>query len=129
MATPMQPIFLSGHSRPVNQVLHNADGDLLFSCSDDGTVCMYETQQLVRHGVFHVGEAIQSIDVTADSKYLIVAAITVGFNIYEVATGKKVKSVEVPGVNSKFVSLAFGEKQIMCLFDEKNKSYLRIYDF
>lgn len=76
-----------------------------------------------------MGEAIQSIDVTADSKFLIVAAITVGFHVYEVATGKKVKAVEVPGVNSKFVSLAFGEKQIMCLFDEKNKSYLRIYDF
>jgi WD40 repeat protein len=43
MATPMQPVYLTGHSRPVNQVLHNQDGDLLFTCSDDGTVCVYET--------------------------------------------------------------------------------------
>jgi len=42
-ATPMQPIFLTGHSRPVHKVIHNLEGDLLFSCSDDGTVCMYET--------------------------------------------------------------------------------------
>jgi translation initiation factor 3 subunit I len=39
----MQPVYLTGHSRPVNQVLHNQDGDLLFTCSDDGTVCVYET--------------------------------------------------------------------------------------
>jgi WD40 repeat protein len=39
----MQPIFLTGHSRPVHKVIHNLEGDLLFSCSDDGTVCMYET--------------------------------------------------------------------------------------
>ena len=74
----MQPVYLTGHSRPVNQVKHNHDGDLLFTCSDDGTVCMYETFQLVRLGVFQIKEACRSIDITKDSKYLIAGATTVG---------------------------------------------------
>jgi translation initiation factor 3 subunit I len=39
----MQPVYLAGHSRPVRKVQYNYDGDLLFTCSDDGTVCMYNT--------------------------------------------------------------------------------------
>jgi len=39
----MQPIYLTGHSRPVRKVMFNYDGDLLFTCSDDGKVCMYNT--------------------------------------------------------------------------------------
>jgi WD40 repeat protein len=39
----MQPVYLTGHSRPVHDVKHNYDGDLLFTSSDDGTICMYDT--------------------------------------------------------------------------------------
>ncbi len=106
----MQPVYLTGHSRPVNQVMHNQDGDLLFTCSDDGTVCVYETFQLVRIGVIKINEACRSIDLTKDSKYLIAAATTIGIQIYEVSTGKRLASVSVPGVNSKMVALAYGEK-------------------
>jgi translation initiation factor 3 subunit I len=124
----MQPVYLTGHSRPVNQVLHNFDGDLLFTCSDDGTVCMYETSQLVRIGVFHVKEAVRSIDITKDSKYLIVAATTVGIQIYDVATGKRLASVQVPGVNSKISILNYGESQVLCLYEFDKKSYIRIFN-
>ena len=49
----MQPVYLSGHSRPVKKVMFNVDGDLLFTCSDDSTVCMYNTTKLLeRIGVF-----------------------------------------------------------------------------
>jgi hypothetical protein len=47
---------------------------------------------------------------TKDSKYLIAAATTIGIQIYEVSTGKRLASVSVPGVNSKMVALAYGEK-------------------
>lgn len=46
----MQPYYMPGHSRPVRKVIHNQDGDLLFSCSDDGKVAMYDTFQCVRTG-------------------------------------------------------------------------------
>ena len=118
----MQPVYLTGHSRPVHKVLHNTDGDLLFTCSDDGTVCMYDTRQLVRTGVFHVKEAVRSIDVTEDSKYVVAAATTVGFRVYNTANGDLVNTVEVPGLQSKQVSFAFGNKYLLCLYDVEKKS-------
>ena len=69
MITQMEPIYLTGHSRPVRKVVHNLDGDLLFTCSDDGTVCMYDTFQCIRTGLFDVKEACRSIDITKDSKH------------------------------------------------------------
>jgi translation initiation factor 3 subunit I len=128
MSTPMQPVYLTGHSRPVNQVKHNYDGDLLFTCSDDGTVCMYETLQLVRTGVFKINEACRSIDLTKDSKYMIAAATTVGVQIYDIKTGERKVSVQVPGVNAKMVSLSFGDKMVMCLYEFEKRSYIRIFD-
>jgi WD40 repeat protein len=87
VSTPMQPVYLTGHSRPVHKVLHNYDGDLLFSCSDDGLICMYDTHQLVRRGIFNVKEACRSIDLTKDSKYVVGAATTVGLNMYDTTKG------------------------------------------
>ena len=52
MSNSMQPIYLTGHSRPVLKTQFNVDGDLLFSCSDDQTVCMYNTYNLERVGLF-----------------------------------------------------------------------------
>ena len=74
----MQPVYLAGHSRPVRKVQYNYDGDLLFTCSDDGTVCMYNTYDQARLGIFHIKEACKSFDLTKDSKYLIAAATTFG---------------------------------------------------
>ncbi len=109
-------------------MLHNHDGDLLFTCSDDGTVCMYETSQLVRIGVFHVKEAIRSIDITKDSKYLIVAATTVGVQIYEISSGQRLASIKVPGVNSKTVVLNYGDTQVLCNYEFEKKSFIRIFN-
>ena len=72
----MQPIYLTGHSRPVQKVQFNYDGDLLFTCSDDKSVCMYSTQMLNRVGLFQINDSCKSIDVTKDSKYLFATATT-----------------------------------------------------
>jgi WD40 repeat protein len=96
----MQPIYLAGHSRPVRKVLYNYDGDLLFTCSDDGTVCMYKTYDCQRIGIFTVKEAVKSFDVTKDSKYLIAVATTFGACIYNVSTGALINKVKVPGIRT-----------------------------
>ena len=79
-------------------MLHNYDGDLLFTCSDDGTVCMYDTFQCVRSGIFEVKRACKSIDVTKDSQYLLAAAVDYGVYIYNVKDGSLVAKVAVPGI-------------------------------
>ena len=96
----MQPVYLTGHQRPVRQVLHNFDGDLLFTCSDDGTVCMYDTFQCVRNGIFDVSSAVKSIDVTKDSQYLLATAVDQGCYIYSVKDGQLLAKVLVPGIQA-----------------------------
>jgi WD40 repeat protein len=86
----MQPIYLTGHSRPVRKVMFNQDGDLLFTCSDDGNVCMYNTYDCSRIGVFNVKEAIKSMDVTKDSKYVLAAGTTFGFCIFNTMNGEEI---------------------------------------
>lgn len=93
----MQPVYLTGHSRPVRKVLFNYDGDLLFTCSDDAKVCMYNTFDCTRIGVFDIKEACKSIDVSRDSKYLLASLTTYGFGIYNVHDGTIVLRAEVPG--------------------------------
>ena len=107
----MQPIYLTGHSRPVRKVLFNQDGDLLFTCSDDGKVCMYNTYDCTRVGVFSVKEAVKSIDVTKDSKYLLVAGTTFGFCIFNALNGEQMVRTELPvqNIQAKHVEFAFGD--------------------
>lgn len=94
----MQPIYLTGHSRPVRKVLYNYDGDLLFSCSDDGKVCLYNTFDCSRIGVYNVNEACKSIDVSKDSKWLLAAATTFGVFIFSVHDGDLKSKIETRGM-------------------------------
>ena len=127
LATPMQPVYITGHSRPVRKVMHNHDGDLLFSCSDDGTVCMFSTLQCERIGVFEIKQACRSIDVSKDSKLLIACATTIGFHVFNIENGQMMKTVAVPGLQAKHVSLSYSDKEILVLYDESKRSYIRIY--
>lgn len=117
MFTPMQPIFLTGHSRPVRQVLHNFEGDLLFTCSDDQKVCIYDTYQCVRTGIIDIQSAVRSIDVTKDSKYLLATAVVDGVFVFDVKTGAKVAEVKVPGNYTHQCGLAFGDKQFFVMYN------------
>ena len=107
----MQPIYLTGHSRPVRKVMYNFDGDMLFTCSDDGKVCMYSTSDCSRVGVFSVKEAIKSIDVSKDTKFLLAAATTFGYCIFDVMTGNLLRKFEIPVLNiqTKHVEFSYGD--------------------
>lgn len=124
----MQPIYLTGHSRPVRKVLYNYDGDLLFTCSDDGKVCMYNAYDSSRIGVFNINEACKSIDVSKDSKLLIAAATTYGVNIYSTENGELKTKVEVPGIQTKYTEFALGDKQFLVMYDLEKRSYIRVFD-
>lgn len=128
MYSPIQAIWMMGHQRPVRQVKHNFDGDLLFTCSDDATLCMYDTFQCARTGTFYNGSACLSFDVTTDSKYLVASSTVTGANIFEVATGKKLAEVNVPGNFAYHVSLAYGDKQFFVMYRDGKTIYLRIFD-
>ena len=109
-------------------MLHNYDGDLLFTCSDDRTVCMYDTAQCIRIGIFEIKAACLSIDVTKDSQYLLAAAVDYGVYIYNVKDGSMVAKVAVPGMQTNQVGLAFGDKEFFVMYQFEKKSYIRVFD-
>lgn len=89
-------------------MVHNQDGDLLFSCSDDGKVAMYDTFQCVRTGQFDVQSACNSIDVTKDSKYVLATSES-GIIVFNTKDGSKVAEFSIPGYRKMQVTLAFGD--------------------
>jgi len=126
----MQPIFLTGHFRPVLKVMFNYDGDLLFTCSDDKTVCMYNTKLMERIGIFQINDSCKYMDVTKDSKYMLAAAVTSGVKIFDVKTGDMVASLPVPGPYCKQVEMSFSDKYFITAYEDRDRqSYMRIYDF
>ena len=125
--TPMMPFYMPGHSRPVRQVLHNFDGDLLFSCSDDGKVAMYDTFQCIRTGQFEVSSACTSIDVTKNSQYVLATSVD-GVIVFNVRDGTQVANMSIPGNRKMQVQLSYGDKQFLVVYMERKQTYIRIYD-
>lgn len=126
----MQPIYLTGHFRPVLKVQFNYDGDLLFTCSDDQTVQMYNTYLLERIGCFQIKDSCKCIDVTKDSKLLLAAATTVGIKIFDVMTGEQKAELVIKGavIKVKQVELSFSDKYFIVIFEDKSESFLKIFD-
>lgn len=126
----MQPIYLTGHFRPVLKVQFNYDGDLLFTCSDDQTVCMYKTYLLERVGCFQIADSCKSIDVTKDSKLLLAAATTKGIKIFDTSNGDQKAMLKIPGsvVKVKQVELSFSDKYFGVVYENLGESFLKIYD-
>lgn len=122
----MQPVYLSGHYRPVLQVEFNYDGDLLFTCSDDQTVCMYNTYLLERTGCFQIKDSCKSIAITKDSKLLLAAATTVGIKIYDTSNGDQKAELKIHGrvVKIKQVELSFSDKYFIVVFEDCQESFM-----
>ena len=125
----MQPIYLTGHQRPVRKVQYNYDGDLLFTCSDDGTICMYRTYDHLRVGNFVIKDACKSIDLSKDSKWMIAAGTTKGVFIYSIEDGSLKSQVKVPSILTKQVEFNTEDKKYLVVHDDKKKSFVKIYDF
>lgn len=124
----MQPIYLTGHSRPVLKVQFNTDGDLLFTCSDDKTVCMYNTVMLERVGLFQINDSCKSIDVSKDSKLLFACATTHGVKIFDTSNGNQLVEVAVPGIMTRQVELSYSDQYFGVVYeDSRGDSYVRVF--
>ena len=79
----MNVYALRGHERPVRMVKFNSDGDLIFTCSDDGFVVVWRAATAEIVGKIKCNSAIKSIDVSSDTKYLITSEVAAGFGVYD----------------------------------------------
>jgi translation initiation factor 3 subunit I len=93
----MRPLIISGHDRPVTQLLYNVDGDLFFSSSDGGSILVYWTFPFELTGSIKIKTAVKTIDVTRDAKLILHAGLHVGMN--DVETGSTVLYKESTGSN------------------------------
>jgi len=48
----MKPLLLQGHERSLTQIKYNREGDLLFSCSKDKTICVWYSDNGERLGTY-----------------------------------------------------------------------------
>lgn len=73
---------LKGHERPVRVVKFNADGDLLFTCSDDSYVVVWRPSTGEMIGKIKCSSAVKSMDISKNTKYLITAEAGIGYGLY-----------------------------------------------
>ncbi|KAL7415867.1 WD40 repeat-like protein [Mrakia frigida] len=93
----MRPILLQGHERSLTQVVYNADGDLLFSCSKDHVINAWYSHNGERLGTYngHNG-TIWSVAVDSKSEFLLSASADNTMKLWQVATGKCLYTWEFP---------------------------------
>jgi WD40 repeat protein len=68
---------LVGHRKWVNQVLFAGDGSLV-SCSDDGTVRVWDVPSGEERMIFHAPRSVDSVGVSPDGAWLLVGSGTAG---------------------------------------------------
>ncbi|KAF2648923.1 eukaryotic translation initiation factor-like protein 3 subunit [Lophiostoma macrostomum CBS 122681] len=91
----MRPILLSGHERALTQVKYNPDGDLIFSVSKDHVVCAWFSHNGERFGTYHGHQgALWTVDVDPHSKLLATGGADNTMRLWEVDTGKLLKTWE-----------------------------------
>ncbi|KAL6768728.1 EIF3I [Auxenochlorella protothecoides x Auxenochlorella symbiontica] len=86
----MRPFILQGHSRPLNQVKYNREGDLLVTCGKDKTVNLWWTEDGQRAGTFngHTG-AVWTSDISYDSTRLITGGADSAVILWDMNTGEE----------------------------------------
>ena len=71
-----------------------------------------------------MSDAVKSIDVTKDSKYLLAAGTTFGFCIFDTFNGEELVKTVIPvqNIQTKHVEFSFGDQKFLILYDHAKKS-------
>jgi len=91
----MRPLLLQGHERPLTQIKYNRDGDLLFSCSKDKTICVWYADNGERLGTYdgHQG-SVWTCDVNWDSSKLATGGADFSVRLWDVETGTQTALID-----------------------------------
>ncbi|TFK52350.1 WD40 repeat-like protein [Heliocybe sulcata] len=126
----MRPILLQGHERSLTQIKYNKEGDLLFSCSKDHVINVWFTHNGERLGTYdgHNG-TVWTIDVDAESRFLVSGSADNCMKLWNVATGKCLYTWEFPTA-IKRVAFSQDDDQIVCITEQRMgyQSTVRVFD-
>jgi len=116
----MRPIILKGSDRPVNDLLFNADGDLLFSATKDSTtpVTVWNSETGERMGTYdgHSG-VVWSVSVDAKSKRLLTASGDSSVRLWGVETGHQI-AIYPHNHPVRVVAFAQGDQRFLSVTDQ-----------
>eukprot|EP00461_Guttulinopsis_vulgaris_P001772 UN01772 len=127
---PTIPHILVGHSRDITHVTFNRDGDLLFTCSKDGTVQVWRTKDGTRIGSYDCSGAVQSCDPTARSEFLVAASGDGTARVFEIETGKMIAEYDhASPVRHATWAIANEMFAVVQNNGKKNPSRVVIWDF
>ncbi|PKI84469.1 translation initiation factor eIF3 subunit [Malassezia vespertilionis] len=125
----MRPIVLSGHTRPLNQIKFNREGDLLFSVAKDNVVNVWFSHNGERLGTYngHNG-AVWSVDIDMSSTLLVTGSADNEMRIWDVRTGQCLYSWEF-ATAVKCVAFNRNGTEILCITEERmgHRGALRVF--
>eukprot|EP00933_Yihiella_yeosuensis_P071661 TRINITY_DN79893_c0_g1_i1.p1 TRINITY_DN79893_c0_g1~~TRINITY_DN79893_c0_g1_i1.p1 ORF type:complete len:514 (-),score=99.44 TRINITY_DN79893_c0_g1_i1:78-1619(-) len=90
---------LHGHERPVTFITFNQEGNLIFTCSKDKTVCVWSFPDGEQLGSYkgHNG-AVWSCSPSVDSRWLVTCGADRLVIVWEARESRELARVELPGV-------------------------------
>ncbi|WFC99107.1 translation initiation factor eIF3 subunit [Malassezia yamatoensis] len=125
----MRPIVLSGHTRSLNQIKFNREGDLLFSVSKDNVVNVWFSHNGERLGTYngHNG-TVWSVDVDSNSNLLVTGSADNQMRLWNVQTGQCLYVWEFPTA-VKCVQFNRDGSELLSITEERSghKGALRVF--
>ena len=101
----MKPIELRGHTRPVNVIKLNYDGDLFFTGGADKKVNLWYSINGERLGSFDTKSAVKTLDITENTEILIVGSLDGSIEFFKINGGQKLGEIK-KNEKIKFVELS-----------------------
>ena len=77
----MKPLLLQGHERSLTQIKYNREGDLLFSCSKDKTICVWYSDNGERLGTYDGHQVRQEFTDISNMQIFICLIYYLGFSL------------------------------------------------
>lgn len=113
-------------------VRYSREGDLLFTSSQDGALCIWRTETGEQLGkIKQSTAAISAFALSYDSEIILAATVTEGLNVFKCKTGELVNTVdkEFKTQRGRGIDLSLGDREVLFLVDREGASYIRIFPY
>lgn len=113
-------------------VRYSREGDLLFTSSQDGAVCIWRTENGEQLGRIKPGSAaVAAFALSYDCDIILTATVTEGLNVFKAKTGEHLNTIdkEFKTQRGRGIDLSFGDKEVLFLVEKEGVSYIRIFPY
>jgi len=135
----MKPIILNGHTRPIQEIMYNREGDLIFSCGADRLINVWYSENGERLGSLgnDYGEGVPRIDgqhrsviwscdVTRDSLHCVSGSGDATAKLWDVSNGKCIDTYQF-GSSVRAVRLSMDGNLFAVTQDRQMTHYAKVF--